>query len=124
MSDKELAVLCKQWQAVLRLQDWSIKPTITRSSDMDGHNIGECHSSLQQKEATVKILHPDQTDKPAELVLIHELLHCHLNALQIPNERHVEEEQVINALSKAFYGLAVTLRETLKPKAKKPTGRK
>jgi hypothetical protein len=116
MSDKELKQLCSQWQSVLRLQDWTIDPKFVKSSEMSGHNRGECHCIITQKEAEIRLLPEGLSDKPVELVLIHELLHCHLNSLHVPSDRDDEEEQVINALSKTLYSFAITVRDQLKAK--------
>lgn len=123
MSDKELQQLTAQWRAVLRLQDWDVKVRFAHTSDMSGHNRGECRTNMNEKSAEILLIPTgDSEDKPEELTLIHELLHIHINTLDVRDERGTEEEQVINTLAKALYGLAVSLRDKIA--ARKTTSRR
>lgn len=104
--------LCALWQQGLRLNDWKVDVKFAHSSEFSGHHRGECRTNMNEKSAEVLILPTDgrEEEKAEELVLIHELLHIHLNTLNIPDDRETETEQVINCLSETMYNLMLTVR--------------
>lgn len=120
----ELQKLCEQWQTVLRLRDWHIEARFANSADMSGHNRGECHANMHHKTATILLLPPEGSDAPTEKTLLHELLHVHLNTLDVPSERSAEEEVVINLISGALYECAQAIRTALQRVPKKKGRRK
>lgn len=78
---------CAFWQRQLRLSDWEITPTYATSHELRGDYA---HSQVNGalKESRMRILDPNDADPPStrtgpydvEQILIHELLHLHLDA--------------------------------------------
>lgn len=109
--EQALEELCQGWQVGLRLQDWQVKVRYAHASEFERQAIGQCRSNLNNKTAEILILPNDGTEPMAEeMVLIHELLHLHINALEVPHERNTEEEQVINCIAEALHTLMCTVR--------------
>lgn len=85
----EQAYECLQyWQEKLFLQDWTIKLILASPDDMNLQDV--CGENIYQVEnhcCVIKILRPEYygdriTKYCAELILIHELLHCLYNWLE------------------------------------------
>jgi hypothetical protein len=83
-STDEATACMKEWQEILRLQDWDIILRIARRDDMGLDEVnGTCTWTLPRNEAIIKILDP--IDYPndcifpqdQEVTLVHELLHLH-----------------------------------------------
>lgn len=82
----EQAYACmRDWQEKLFLQDWTIKLKLADPEDMDLDNVcGENVYQMVGKCCVIKILKPEYYGDRivkycAELILIHELLHCLYN---------------------------------------------
>lgn len=114
---KRLETLCKGWQAGLRLQDWKVQVRYAHASEFERQAIGQCRCNMNNKTAEILILPNDGSEPMAEeMVLIHELLHLHLNNLDVPGERGTEEEQVINCVAEALHTLMCAVRTATKKK--------
>jgi hypothetical protein len=73
--------LCREWQRVLRLQDWDVQVKIARGFQL-GKRQGECEYVQSLRQAVIRILDPndwpDQNwPQDIEATLVHELLHLH-----------------------------------------------
>lgn len=115
MTQEELEGLARKWQEILRLRDWEIYVALTRARDFEEEGqAGEADIRLPHRIAKIYILDPvDHSPtywRPLDLeeVLVHELLHLHLEPLW-PKDRdtgcHVAEEQAVNALARALIAL-------------------
>lgn len=106
MTNGELRELLEFWQPVLRLSDWDIEVHARPRAKMDGDD-GECEAYPDLKEAVIGVVRGKPSSRCAdhETILVHELLHCHLERLR--NEQtEAEVERVVEDLSKAFVRLA------------------
>lgn len=114
ISQEELVVLCHQWQAVLRLQDWDVKVSLDRHFrfSQPGRD-GEIGVFADCKSVDMRLLHP--RDRPPDCIdahdieqtIVHELLHIHFHELSRydkPSKRRAEE-QAITALASAYVRL-------------------
>ncbi len=114
MTQTELEQLCREWQEILSLRDWDVKPSIKRGRDFaSSGNEAEINWELQTRTATIYILdpidYPDDTkwEQDIESSLVHELLHIYFapfNATDGTLEK-VAQEQAINAISLALVKL-------------------
>jgi hypothetical protein len=124
-NDEELQTKCEKWQKKLRLQDWIVKPKLTRGRDMRVENRqGECVWQLKSKIASIRILdavdYPDDViiEQDMEKTLVHELLHLHFAPLYANTEDasiNDAQEQAIDCIA---YSLVDLYREKL-PQVKK-----
>jgi hypothetical protein len=80
----DLNALTKKWQAILRLQDWTIEAGYKRAFDMPDGKQGGCTWVRRLKRALISVLDPqDYGPDPVagsqdiEATLVHELLHIH-----------------------------------------------
>lgn len=83
----ELRELCKEWQRILRLQDWDIHLSIERKAGMHDTDVeAQVRCTQAIKYANIKILDPIDTDNghriesdkyqsDMEHALVHEMLH-------------------------------------------------
>ena len=77
------------WQSVLRLQDWTIDVRQVRGNglNMVSDSVGRCRPVLTNKMATIGIIDPVDYDPECsfpldqEWLLVHELLHLHLEPI-------------------------------------------
>jgi hypothetical protein len=102
---------CREWQKILRLQDWDIKVKIVRQDALrnldDQANVNCC---LANKQALIKLVDPidyprdTEWEQDHERSLVHELLHLHFWGFA-DKERETEEEQAVCALASAFVRL-------------------
>jgi hypothetical protein len=107
-----LRAVCRQWQALLRLQDWDIRLYVVGKKRLKGSD-GRITIYHQHKEAVVFIKDPKHIkpiyreridDRYLEGLVIHELLHIpfRMAAKEGPNE----EERSINCLVTTLQRLA------------------
>ena len=84
-SNEQMYACLKEWQERLFLNDWIIKISLADPSDMKLEEVsGENVFCIEQKSCVIRILKPEHYGKRilkycAELILIHELLHCKYN---------------------------------------------
>lgn len=107
---------CELWQKKLRLQDWNVEVKVCRLHEMPTQSaLAVVESYEERKDAVMHLLAP--IDIPLvqdkflgseaanyDISIVHELLHLHLLPLSdYDDERsRVAEEQIVNALSRAF----------------------
>ena len=122
-SQRKLDVLRREWQKLLRLQDWRITARFVNYEDLADDRVGECSNLADSKEADIKIIHPEQlkdaseTDKDLENTLVHELLHCHFSPFRSNEEGTIiQHEQAIVAITEALVGLKRRKRAIAKRK--------
>jgi hypothetical protein len=74
-----LEVLSREWQAILRLQDWDIKTLLVHHHELEENSVGSCQYDPALNCATIRILRPEEIEHPddqdLEFSLVHELLH-------------------------------------------------
>lgn len=102
---------CREWQKILRLQDWDVKVSIQRERDIQLNYVqGECSWKIKSKRAIITLLDPLDYPPDAmcpqnhEMTLIHELLHLHFAPFSAEDKtpEDIAQEQAINALSRAL----------------------
>lgn len=119
LTQEELECLLRDWQAVMRLQDWDIKVKLCRARDLDGANRqAECGFTLPLKEAVIRILDPldwVECDFPQdhENDLIHELLHLHMAPFEPAPDGLAAKmmEQAVCSIAKGLLTLKRTAKE-------------
>ena len=108
MTNEQLQALCREWQQVLRLQDWDVRCKFVRQREMtDSGCAGECRFQLEKKQAVIYVIDP--IDWPpncawpqdVEKTLVHELLHLHMAPFQPSHDtlEHVMMEQAIESIA-------------------------
>lgn len=111
-SQRKLDELRREWQKILRLQDWKISSKFVSAKELtDG--LGECEHLATAKTAKILILNPSEMDHAAEGIrgdpedtLVHEMLHCHFSPFQSANKAvKLQQEQAIEAIAGALVGL-------------------
>ena len=114
LTQSQLTKKCREWQKVLRLQDWDIEVKIVREWDfVNKGSIGEVGRNNQHKSATIRILHPIDYDpcnygpQDMEEDLVHELLHLHFlsEMFDLEPKMEIQYEQAINRVSEALVKL-------------------
>jgi hypothetical protein len=114
MTQRQLEVLLAEWQATLRLLDWTISARFVKADELDGGAIAQCRYTLERKIATIKILRPkrgpDDSPHPrdVEADLIHELLHLHAAPFEPQSwesPKGVAIEQAIDLIAEALIKL-------------------
>jgi hypothetical protein len=114
LTQSQLTKKCREWQKVLRLQDWDVTTEICRQRDLkDDDYAGQVRWILPIKQALISLVDPiDQPDNcikeyDMEDSLVHELLHLHFAPLGTEHgtPEKIAEEQAINAISKALVKL-------------------
>lgn len=112
LTEEELQAKCKEWQKILRLQDWEIKIYVWRSRDMDLEGaVGEVEYNLDLKLASIHILDP--VDYPSNLMvnqdmeatLVHELLHLHMAPFGNSEQGTLEKSMLEQAIESITRGL-------------------
>lgn len=111
LTQRNAKQLCREWQKVMRLQDWDVKVFIRRASFFSSENVqGECRWVLPSKEATIFLLDPidyptdTSWEQDHEQTLVHELAHLHFAPFW-DNDDSVTMEQAIDAMAKALVSL-------------------
>jgi len=105
-----LRELCRQWQKLLRLQDWDVRISWARGHGIDlaTQTEGLCEWVARRKEAKIKVLDPVDWESmdtcDAEQILVHELLHLRFYGFAAKDDtpEDVAQEQAIHALSMAL----------------------
>lgn len=114
MNQSELEHLCREWQEILSLRDWDVKPSIKRQRDfIVKGNDAEITWNIQAKTVTIKILdpidYPEDTEWPQDMEesLVHELLHLHFALFTADDgtAEDIAQEQAINAIALALVRL-------------------
>ncbi len=118
INDATLARLCAEWQRRLRLMDWRVAVRLADSEDLETY--GECKTHRDDKLALVRIQRPESVDQSSgwfknfpetydtETVLVHELLHIHLDGLmnqEADDAERAAQENAINFISEALVKL-------------------
>ena len=102
LTDDQVNVWVKTWQARLGLKDWVIEAKIVRVWDLPQSAVANIHWSLPKKKATIKVLNSSDSTLPkseiirdTELSVVHELVHLSMAKLPLdPNHTELEEEAV------------------------------
>ena len=105
--------VCRQWQKILRLEDWDIQVDIRSSVDMRLTNsLATVERFGRKRRAHIELLDPrefrqaDNTgDLDVESSIVHELLHIYTQPMmrKCPKDSELEaEEQAIHAISMAL----------------------
>lgn len=104
-TEDQLQALCREWQGVMRLQDWDVKVKVVRLAAFGGRREGECTYTQSTKEALIKILDPvdwpadTEWEQDQERTLVHELEHLHFAPFMSdkgPDDpEHIAQEQAI-----------------------------
>lgn len=106
MTNRELRALLEWWQPALRLADWDIEVKAKSRTELDGDD-GLCYAYPEIKEAEIHVTRgkPSSEFADHETILVHELLHCHLEPLR--NDRtEAAVERIVEDLAKAIVRLA------------------
>lgn len=119
LTQQELEEKCREWQEILSLRDWDVKPRIARYYDES--NLGSCTWKLQKKMAVIRVQEYDDYDpsnkweRDQETTLVHELLHLHFAPFDAETDtpQGIAQEQAIHALSVAL----VSLKRRAEPKS-------
>ncbi len=116
-NDQILKATCREWQRVLRLQDWDVHVRFASLKEMLKGSGASTISGLTDirwglKTAVVQVVREEDWDRDeaepydAELILLHELLHVHLWAWEPPNNENNTEyiclEQGIELIAKTL----------------------
>lgn len=107
-SVEQIKECAKYYIEILGLQDWKIKFKLGTPSNPEW--AGECEQTTVEKCAVITIddrEHDLWFKQPAEMVLIHELIHC---KLPLPDGEHWEHtivetfyHQIIDDMAKAIF---------------------
>src|SRR5215469_18222449 len=83
-TQKQLEAWLREWQKILRLQDWDCKVSLKRAADMHADSCEGCnryHTALKTASIHVRdpIDHESDAEWPpdAEETIVHELIHLH-----------------------------------------------
>ncbi|SRR5229473_2248000 len=108
-SQRKLDGLRREWQKLLRLQDWKITAKFVNSDEIAEDRVGECNHLAEAREADINILLPSsdevvtERDQDVENTLVHELLHCHFAPFRDEDRAVVvQHEQAIEAITEAL----------------------
>lgn len=114
-SNEELMAACKEWQKILRLQDWIVSASIERGRDMRMEETqGECSWVIQTKLAKIRVLDPldyppgSMIEQDMEQTLVHELLHLHhapFDDFDCDTLENTTMEQAIDSIAMALVNL-------------------
>lgn len=102
----QLKKLCKEWQKILRLQDWDIELRLVTLEQMGNDAQGCIMPSLPNKTAVMFILDQgsytdDIFPQDMEETLVHELVHLH-TAPFCPEDETFLEEQAVELMASAL----------------------
>ena len=119
MTNKQLTRLGKQWQHLLRLDDWHIKYEMVCKGDIGGA-VGRCSTKDSYKIAEIAIANdfcyePHDDMRELEETLVHELLEIHYTPFKYDwkkGTRHLydAQERSLNMISMAMVALKYTKR--------------
>lgn len=118
-TEEDLNKLCKEYQELLRLQDWQVRVLLVDQFTIAG-NQAEVSHSLMRKEATISIPTPEtyaselSPHQNMEKDLIHELIHLYFSGYQfdeLTGMGHKVFEMTINLLTGAIYSLKCQVKE-------------
>jgi hypothetical protein len=104
------------WQKRLNLQDWSIRVSVARSTELKPKTLGNIHWDSDKKTAVIHVLDPADYTLPFEAMLkdmeftvVHELIHLELAPVLAPLQRSDEnrrdEEHAVNHMAQALLDL-------------------
>lgn len=117
LSLEELQEACKEWQKILRLQDWKIQIEIVRQWVVDPDYWAHIQTNQDYKNATIKFVDPNDINpddvfdqRNMESDLVHELLEIHINPLITDRDMQPAKEQAINMITQAFIRLKTERR--------------
>lgn len=113
MKEPQLRSLAKEWQKVLRLQDWDIHVFQKRVHSMPSGTTGMFDGVATKRIASIFVLHP--IDYPPDVIgpydeeqtLVHELLHAYFSTFwdDCSKKHRVAMEQAIDGLAWALVNL-------------------
>lgn len=103
----------REWQRILRLQDWKVKAFLKREDDMSVPDAdGVCHFQITKKRGHIELRDPIDFGSPSfpvnlEQVIVHELLHLHFAPFQgkAGSPQLLAQEQAIEAIADALIEL-------------------
>jgi hypothetical protein len=106
---EELQELAKEWQAVLRLQDWDYDIRFARGFEI-GDCFGDFNGNLDCRHAVIRVTDENDINDDnrrfydQERTLVHELLHTYFQVFDTKDDspERIAEEQAVDAISKAF----------------------
>jgi hypothetical protein len=120
----DLVVICREWQKILRLEDWEIHISTCKYHELtDTDRFAEVVYSIPKKRAIIRILDPDDWDpqdpdfdttvadpvRKVEFSVIHELIHLHFAPIGEAAEENIHtvhaREQAINMMTSALVNL-------------------
>lgn len=114
-NNEDAMTSCKEWQKILRLQDWIVSTSIERGRDFNlEKSQGECSWNIQTKLAKIRVLDPSDyppgsmIEQDMEQTLVHELLHLHYAPFDNFNYDSLENtalEQSIDSIAMALVNL-------------------
>jgi hypothetical protein len=111
-----LARACREWQKILRLEDWRIRARWVDGMDMP-NDSGDTQYLLVKKQAEIRIARPNGHGHDSiavvtegidpEVDLVHELLHLHFAPFEgnTGSPELTAQEQAIHAISTALVEL-------------------
>lgn len=116
LTQEQLDKKLKVWQRRMRLQDWTIRVSLSPKWDKgSGTTFGQCWPDRRNKQAEIKILRPEDYDPDdnivaydAEQTLVHELIHVQFTGTEPANKAPEAElyetavEQMATALVNIF----------------------
>ncbi len=113
LTQDQAEALLKEWQKILRLQDWDVVVGIRRARDMSlGESAAEVHWKKEKKLAIIHLLDPTDYDNACfsqdhEVSIVHELLHLHMVGFAAEDDtpEDTAQEQAIHAISMALVEL-------------------
>ena len=107
LTQEQLEAALKEWQAILRLQDWDIEVSLAPQHTLVNESLGEITYSNNRKKAIIRIATPDtfhsEIDEGQDMLdlLVHELLHLHL--VFVPREElEPDLESAVNLIGEAL----------------------
>ena len=114
-NEKGLNELCKEYQKILRLEDWDIRVELKPLHELGEGTDGKCFTDLPLLSALIQIPTADSWKGSNILrhqnmarTLIHELIHVVLSGLSPPKKDEMADqlyESGIERLSQAIYTL-------------------
>jgi hypothetical protein len=113
-SQRQLEAWVREWQMVLRLQDWKVLIELSREKEMKSPSChGLCWYHDEHKRAKIWIRHPldyqDPGDFPMDIecTVVHELLHLHFAPFYDKEEgaRQTAQEMAIEMVAHGLVNL-------------------
>lgn len=126
---------CRRWQKRLYLRDWTVRVVLKRAYEMtNSDTLATIIQYPESKDAVMEVLSPldlpppghpqfDEEEQNYGLSIVHELIHLHFSAFDMPKTEwnELQEEQAVNALSRALVALAHRPKASLPPRAAEKT---